>query len=114
MTRKYDGKSTRMYANVMTMCLKAIGDLVEYPGPQLGVPDEGSRAVNRCMAATAAVSGLPAMEAAQILGHAAATIEEEPEGGGLSMIIGEALRLQAGDASLDSLEKAYSYLLKNW
>ena len=83
-----------MYADVMTVYLKALGDLVAYPDPQLGWPDEGSRAVNRCMAATADISGLPAMEAARILGHAAATIEEEPEGGdGLSMIIGEALRL---------------------
>ena len=89
----------------MAAYLKAFGDLVEYPGPLLGEADKGYRAVNQCMAATAAVRDLPAVEAARILAHAAATIEEEPEGSGcMSTPIGEAVRLQAGELSEESLE----------
>jgi len=89
----------------MAAYLKAFGDLVEYPGPLLGEADNGYRAVNQCMAATAAVRDLPAVEATRILAHAAATIEEELEGSDcMSTPIGEAVRLQAGELSEESLE----------
>ncbi len=52
---------------------------METPDPLQGMVDEGSRMVNRCIAATAVISDLSAVEAARILSHAAATIEDEPE-----------------------------------
>lgn len=59
------------------------------------------------MAVTAAISGLPAVEAARILVYAAATIEEKMEGVGcLSMLIGEAVQLQASGPSLELEEFA--------
>lgn len=53
------------------------------------------------------------MEAARILAHAAAAIEEQPDGDGcLSMLIGESVRLQAGNPSLEleALERENAYL----
>lgn len=108
MTQRQTGRARRKFGKAIETYLKALDNLVESPDPLEGLVDEGSRAVNRCMATTSVISGLPAVEAARILAHAAAAIEEEPEGRGcLSMLIGEAVRLQAGSPSLEleSLER---------
>ena len=90
------------FGKTMEAYLEALDALVESPDPLESLMDEGSRAVNRCMAVTATISGLPALEAARILVQAASAIEEEAQGDGcLSMLIGESIRQQAEGRSLE-------------
>ena len=113
MKQRHEGKSAGKFGKAMEAYLKALDDLVDSPDPLEGVVDEGSRSVNRCIATAAVVGDLPAVEAARILAHAAAAIEEQPDGDGcLSMLIGEAVRLQAGNPSLEleALERENAYL----
>ena len=101
------GEFGKEFAKAMDAYLKALDALVESPDPLGILVDEGSRAAKRCMAVAAAVSGLPAVEAARVLVHAASAIEEETQGDGcLSMLIGESIRQQAGNQSLELDELA--------
>ena len=100
------GESGKEFAKAMDAYLKALDTLVESPDPLGSLMGEDSR-MKRCMAVSAAVSGLPALEAARILVHAALAIEEETQGDGcLSMLIGESIRQQAGNQSLELDELA--------
>ena len=89
-------KHEKRHTKAMEALLEAIDDLVECPDPVDGEVDEGTRIVNRCMAAAAVVSDLPTVGAARVLAYAAATIEENHEDGDgcLSMLVGEAVKLQ--------------------
>ncbi len=80
----------------MRAMLNAFRNFVECPDPLDGSVDEGTRTMNRCEAATAMVADLPAADAVRILALAAAAIEEDREDGDgcLSMLVGEAIRLQ--------------------
>ena len=96
---KYEKKHTK----AMEALLEAIGDLVECPDPMDGEVDEGTRMVNRSMAAAAVVNELPAVDAARVLAYAAAAIEENHEDGDgcLSMLVGEAVKLQVMNHALE-------------
>lgn len=95
-------ESVTEFTKAMDAYLKALDALVESPDPLGILVDESSRAAKRCMAVAAAVSGLPAVEAARVLVHAASAIEEEAQGDGcLSMLIGESIRQQAEGQSLE-------------
>ena len=74
----------------------AFRNFVECPDPLDGSVDEGTRTVNRCEAAAVLVADLPAADAVRILALAAASIEadREDDDGCLSMLVGEAVRLQ--------------------
>lgn len=89
-------KLEKKHKKATAALLAAIEDLVECPNPADGEVDEGTRMMNRCMAAVAVVGDLPAVDAARILAYAAATIEEEGDDrdGCLSTLVGEAIRLQ--------------------
>lgn len=102
MKQRHEGNFAGKFGKAMEAYLKALDDLVDSPDPLEGVVDEGSRSVNRCIATAAVIGDLPAVEAARILAHAAATIEEQPDGDGcLSMLIGESIRQQAEGRSLE-------------
>lgn len=90
----------------MAVLLEAIDGLVECPDPVDGEVDEGTRMMNRAMAAVAVANDLPAVDAARVLAHAAAMIEEGREDGDgcLSMLVGEAVRLQAMGRILDAAD----------
>ncbi len=96
------GEFGKEFAKAMDAYLKALDALVESPDP-LGILMGGdSRMAKRCMAVAEVVSGLPAVEAARTLVHAASAIEEEAQGDGcLSMLIGESIRQQAEGRSLE-------------
>ncbi|MDE0097212.1 MAG: hypothetical protein OXN16_12860 [Gammaproteobacteria bacterium] len=83
--------------------LKAAHDLVECPDPVDGEVDEDTRLANRCTAVAAVLGALPAADAARVLANTAATLEEEREDcdGCLSMLVGEAVRLQVLDHAFD-------------
>ncbi len=100
-------KSAREFGRAMDTYLKALDTLVESPDPLGSLTGADSRVANRCMAVAAAVSGLPAVEAARILVQAASAIEEETQGDGcLSMLIGESIRQQAEGRFLELEELA--------
>lgn len=87
-----------------------LDSLVESPDPLESLLDKDSRRINPCTAVAAAISGLPDVEAARILVYAAATIEEKMEGVGcLSILIGEAVQLQARGRSLELEELATQF-----
>ncbi|MDE0716174.1 MAG: hypothetical protein OXI10_15115, partial [Gammaproteobacteria bacterium] len=82
---------------------EAIDDFVECPGPVDGEVDEGTRMMNRAMAAAVVVADLPAADAARVLALAAATVEETHEDGDgcLSMLVGESVKLQVMGQAFD-------------
>ena len=91
----------------MDAYLKALDALVECPVPLGSLMGGDSRMAKRCMTVAEVVSGLSAVEAARVLVHAALAIEEEAQGDGcLSMLIGESIRQQAGNQSLELDELA--------
>ena len=96
------GESGKEFGKAMDAYLKALDALVESPDPLESLTGGDYHAARRCMAVAAAVSGLPALEAARILVQAASAIEEEAQGDGcLSMLIGESIRQQAEGRSLE-------------
>ncbi|MDE0715584.1 MAG: hypothetical protein F4139_10020 [Gemmatimonadetes bacterium] len=99
-------KPEERHRKAMAVLLEAIDGLVECPDPVDGEVDEGTRMMNRAMAAVAVANDLPAVDAARVLAHAAAMIEEGREDGDgcLSMLVGEAVRLQAMGRILDAAD----------
>lgn len=95
-TQEKQGKPVRRRARAMGAMRNAFRNFVECPDPLDGSVDEGTRTVNRCEAAAVLVADLSAADAVRILALAAASIEADREDGDgcLSMLVGEAVRLQ--------------------